>query len=72
MRVAVRRFPDRKKPCLMIESGNAGLLVASFRNEDMARLFEILLGTIVVDDKRTIDEMLEEVNVDGVREVSED
>lgn len=32
-RVVVRHYPDRKKPCLVIEQGNQGMILATFRNE---------------------------------------
>jgi hypothetical protein len=32
-KVAVRHYPDRKKPCLVIEQGNQGIILATFQNE---------------------------------------
>jgi hypothetical protein len=32
-KVAVRYYPDRKKPCLVIEQGNQGIILATFQNE---------------------------------------
>jgi hypothetical protein len=38
--ICVRHFPGRKKPCLVIERGNQGLVVGTFRNEQMTEEFE--------------------------------
>lgn len=42
--LAVRRYPDRKKPCLVIEQGNTGIVLATFRNEASAELFNHFIG----------------------------
>jgi len=66
MQIVIRHFPDRKKPCLMLEQGNQGIVLATFRNADMERLYTLALGgnnvTQMNYEKRTIDEMLKEVN----------
>lgn len=41
--ICIRHFPDRKKPSLVIERGNQGLVVANFRNEQMKEEFEKVL-----------------------------
>ena len=42
--LVVRHFPDRKKPCLVIEQGNTGIPIAAFRNEASAELFKYFIG----------------------------
>ena len=44
IQIMVRHFPDRKKPCLMLEEGNQGIVLGTFRNEWTARLFKQALG----------------------------
>ena len=44
IRIMVRHFPDRKKPCLMLEEGNQGIVLGTFRNEWTARLFKQAIG----------------------------
>ena len=41
--VAVRHYPDRKKPCLVIEQGNQGLVLATFQNEKCVEIYERFL-----------------------------
>lgn len=61
MRFAVRHFPDRKKPCLVFEKGNHGIVVATFRNEEMAKLYDHFMGNIgIVDNLKTLEEEVEE------------
>ena len=66
MQIVIRHFPDRKKPCLVLEQGNQGIVLGTFRNAEMERLYTLALGgnnTIVMNyEKRTLDEMLEEVD----------
>ena len=65
MQIVIRHFPDRKKPCLMLEQGNQGIVLATFRNVDMEKLYILALGgnnVIQMNyEKRSIDEMLKEV-----------
>jgi hypothetical protein len=42
--LAVRTYPDRKKPCLVIEQGNTGIVLATFRNEASADVFKEFIG----------------------------
>ena len=42
--LVVRHYPDRKKPCLVIEQGNTGIVLATFRNEASAELFKHFIG----------------------------
>lgn len=44
MIIAIRHFPDRKNPCLVVEEGNHGLIVANFKGEKHAQLVQNLLG----------------------------
>ena len=65
MQIVIRHYPNRKKPCLVLEQGNQGIVLASFRNAEMERLYTLALGgnnTMVMNyEKRTLDEMLQEV-----------
>lgn len=65
MQIVIRHYSDRKKPCLVLEQGNQGIVLASFRNAEMERLYTLALGgnnTIVMNyEKRTLDEILQEV-----------
>ena len=38
--LAVRHFPDRKKPCLCIEQGNQCIVIAAFRNTECEELYK--------------------------------
>lgn len=66
MQIVIRHYPDRKKPCLVLEQGNQGIVLGTFRNVEMERLYTLALGgnnTIVMNyEKRTLDEMLKEVD----------
>ena len=66
MQIVIRHFPDRKKPCLMLEQGNQGIILATFRNKEMEKLYTLALGgnnvIAISGDKRSIDEMLKEVD----------
>lgn len=44
IQIVVRHFSDRKKPCLMLEEGNQGIVLGTFRNEWMVELFKRALG----------------------------
>ena len=72
MKIVIRHFPDRKKPCLMLEQGNQGIILATFRNADMEKLYTLALGgnnVIQMNyEKRSIDEMLKEVENDNKSE----
>lgn len=65
MQIVIRHYLDRKKPCLVLEQGNQSIVLASFRNAEMERLYTLALGgnnTIVMNyEKRTLDEILQEV-----------
>ena len=65
MQIVIRHYPDRKKPCLVLEQGNQGIVLGTFRNVEMERLYTLALGgnnTIVMNyEKRTLDEILKEV-----------
>lgn len=69
MQIVIRHYPDRKKPCLVLEQGNQGIVLASFRNAQMEQLYTLALGgnnTMVMNyEKRTLDEMLQEVYEDA-------
>lgn len=41
--LSVRHYPGRKKPCLVVERGNCGLVVGTLRNESMVKEFELAL-----------------------------
>lgn len=45
--VGAIHFPDRKKPCLIVERGNQALVLGSFRNEEMVEEFEKALKEIL-------------------------
>lgn len=38
--IGSRHYPDRKKPCLVVERGNEALVLGAFRNEQMIEEFE--------------------------------
>lgn len=44
VQIVVRHFPNRKKPCLMLEEGNQGIVLGTFKNEEMVELFRRFLG----------------------------
>ena len=59
--VTVRRFADRRKPCLMLEQGNTGVVIGTFRNEACAEAFEKFTGgSIYRQMDETLDELLGE------------
>ena len=42
-RVVIRHYPDRKKPCLVIEQRNQGMVLATFRNEKCEEIYKRFL-----------------------------
>ncbi len=42
-RVVVRHYPDKKKPCLVIEQGNQGMILATFQNEKCEEIYKRFL-----------------------------
>ena len=42
--LTVRHYLDRKKPCLVIEQGNTGIVLATFKNEASADVFKEFIG----------------------------
>lgn len=66
MKICVRKYPDRKKPCLVLEQGNQGIVLATFRSEEMLKLYSEALGgnniIEILNDHRSIEEMLEVIN----------
>lgn len=46
-RLAIWNLADRKKPCLMVLDGNRATKVASFNNEETAKLFEEVYNNII-------------------------
>lgn len=57
--VAVRHFPDKVKPCLVIEQGNKGVVVGSFVNEACAGAFMKAIGGAGI--KRVAKETIEDL-----------
>lgn len=65
MKICVRKFTDRKRPCLVLEQGNHGVVLAMFRNEKMVKVFMKALKGNVIDipgNTKTVDQILEEVH----------
>ena len=66
MQICVRKYPDIKKPCLVLEQGNQGIVLATFRSEKMLKLyFEALGGNKMIEilnDHRSIEELLEVIS----------
>lgn len=48
--IGVRHYPGRKKPCLVIERGNEGLVLGTFRNEKMTEEFEKALKELFSEE----------------------
>lgn len=59
--LTIRHFPDRKKPCLMLEQGNKGLVVGYIRNTECERL----LRTFLIRDNRTFCREMEDMFEEG-------
>lgn len=36
-KISIKHFPDRKKPCLVLEQGNRGLVLGYFRSDEMTK-----------------------------------
>ena len=36
--LVIRHFSDRKKPCLMLEQGNQGIVIGTIRNDECERM----------------------------------
>lgn len=52
IRIAVRTFPNRKKPSLVIEEGAEGIIVATFQDGAAAEMYQKLLGgNLIVEGK---------------------
>ena len=65
MKVVIMHFSDRKRPSLVLECGNQGIVLGSFRNDEMGRLFKYALGgnrgiDLCSRDEWTLDEVLED------------
>lgn len=45
--ISVQHLPDRKKPCLVCQQGNRGIIVATFRSEEEVELFGKYLMDII-------------------------
>ena len=60
--LVVRHFPDRQKPCLMLEQDTQGFVLGTFRNEACAQMFQKFLGGygIAKDIDQTIEELLDD------------
>ena len=63
--MAVRHYPDRRRPCLVLEIGNQGLVIATFRNERMAKAWKKALNCGVAiafenKDIETLDDLMED------------
>ena len=42
--IEVSHLSDRKKPCLILTEDNQGIVLATFRNEEMVELFKRFFG----------------------------
>ena len=52
IRIAVKTFPGRKKPSLVIEEGTEGIIVATFQDDATAEMYQkILGGNLIVEGK---------------------
>ena len=52
IRIAVKTFPGRKKPSLVIEEGTEGIVVATFQDDAAAEMYQkILGGNLIVEGK---------------------
>lgn len=77
IRIAVRTFPNRKKPSLVIEDGAEGIIVATFQDDAAAEMYQkILGGNLIVEGKSLKNykerEKHERENREGDSEVSRD
>lgn len=57
VKIGAYRFPDRKKPCLCVEKGNACVVYGSFIDIDRANEFMNELAALVgaMDDKEKLE-----------------
>ena len=52
IRIAVKTFPGRKKPSLVIEEGAERIIVATFQDDAAAEMYQkILGGNLIVEGK---------------------
>ena len=63
--ICCRRYEDRKKSSLVLDVGNQGTILATFRNEKMADLWLKVIGlgkAIVIDDDtiNSLDDLMED------------
>ena len=63
--MAVRHYADMKRPKLVLEIGNKGLVLATFRNEHAANIWKKVFNVNVAlvfenDDIESIDDLLED------------
>lgn len=75
IRIAVKTFPGRKKPNLVIEEGTEGIIVATFQDNAAAEMYQkILGGNLIVEGKSLKNykerEKYERENREGDPEVS--
>ena len=55
IRIAVKTFPGRKKPSLVIEEGTEGIIVATFQDDAAAEMYQkILGGNLIVEGKSMV------------------
>lgn len=53
--IGVENFPDRKKPCLVVQKGNVGVIVASFSSKENADYFKLKVYQMLdgmIEDRR--------------------
>ena len=68
MRIVIEYFPDRKRPCIMLEEGNVGVIIGSLSNEKWEKMLrkacgigeKRILGIALSDCKYTLEELLKE------------
>ena len=63
-KISIKHFPDRKKPCLVLEQGNRGLVLGYFRSDEMVKVLDLAMGgskSLVFECDKTINEMINEV-----------
>ncbi|MBQ2768073.1 MAG: hypothetical protein IJF49_08380 [Clostridia bacterium] len=51
--VGARSFPDRKKPCIVVERGNQCVVLGSFIDADRVDLFEQALRDMLKRSEKT-------------------
>lgn len=47
VKIGAYKFPDRKKPCICVEKGNAIYTYGTFKDEKLADMFMTELGNLV-------------------------